>query len=152
VSEDPTQTAARPAKKSATNKTAAKKAPAKKATTTTKAAKAPAKATATKAPAGTSAAKKSAPGDKLPTRKKAAQSAKAATPKAAEPEADKGGDVRTPSGIPAAGEGTNPSTTEPSLEQPGTEPLVDPATAKQVASESRTMQQAAETHPGTDNE
>ena len=45
-------------------------------------------------------------------------------------------DLRTPSGIPAADEGHNPDTSETNLHQPGTEPLMDPATVKAVASES----------------
>jgi hypothetical protein len=56
--------------------------------------------------------------------------------------------LRTPSGIPAAGDGTNPDTTETDLHQPGTEPLMDPATTKAVASESDMLRRAAETDKG----
>lgn len=52
-------------------------------------------------------------------------------------------DVFTPSGIPAADEATNPDTAETDLHQPDTEPLLDPATAKAVASEAKTMRKAA---------
>jgi hypothetical protein len=54
----------------------------------------------------------------------------------------------TPSGIPAAGEGTNPDTTATDLHQPGTEPLVDPATVKAVASESEVLRRAADPDKG----
>ena len=57
-------------------------------------------------------------------------------------------DITTPSGIPAAGEGINPDTTETDLHQPGTEPLMDPATVKAVASESATLSRAADTDKG----
>lgn len=55
---------------------------------------------------------------------------------------------RTPSGIEAADEAYNPDTAETDLEQPGTEPLVDPATAKSVRSEAATMRRAAENDRG----
>lgn len=54
-----------------------------------------------------------------------------------------GEEIRTPSGIPAAGPGVNPSTGETDLVQPGTEPIMDPATTKAVAAEARMMQRAA---------
>jgi len=54
----------------------------------------------------------------------------------------------TPSGIPAAGEGFNPDTTDTDLHQPGTEPLMDPATVKSVASESEVLRRAADTDKG----
>jgi hypothetical protein len=53
-------------------------------------------------------------------------------------------EVTTPSGIPAAAEGTNPDTAETDLYQPGTEPLVDPATVKAVKSETDTLRKASE--------
>lgn len=56
-----------------------------------------------------------------------------------------GEEIRTPSGIPAAGPGVNPSTGETDLVQPGTEPIMDPATTKAVAAEARMMQRAAST-------
>lgn len=56
--------------------------------------------------------------------------------------------LRTPSGIPAAGDGINPDTTETDLHQPGTEPIMDPATVKAVASEAEMMRRAADTDKG----
>ena len=56
--------------------------------------------------------------------------------------------VRTPSGIPAADEGFNPDTAETDLHQPGTEPLMDPATVKSVKSEAEVMQRAADRDKG----
>lgn len=56
--------------------------------------------------------------------------------------------LRTPSGIPAAGDGINPDTTETDLHQPGTEPLMDPATVKAVKSESEVLRRAADTDKG----
>ena len=55
--------------------------------------------------------------------------------------------MRTPAGTPAAAEGTNPSTGDTSLTQPGTEAVVDPAAAKQVASETEQLRKAAESNP-----
>ena len=97
-----------PAKKAAAKKAPAKKAPAKNA---------PAK----KAPAKKAAAKK-APS------KQAAVLAPALGLSEAEVEAELGteDDITTPSGIPAAGPGFNPDTTDTDLHQPGTEPLMDP--------------------------
>ena len=57
-------------------------------------------------------------------------------------------DVRTPSGIPAADEGYNPDTAETDLHQPGTEPLMDPATVKAIKSEAEVMQRAADPDKG----
>ena len=56
--------------------------------------------------------------------------------------------VRTPSGIPAADEGYNPDTAETDLYQPGTEPLMDPATVKSIKSEAEVMQRAADPDKG----
>jgi hypothetical protein len=113
-------------------KTAAKKAPAKKAA-------------ARKAPAKKAAAKK-APS------KQAAVLAPALGLSEAEVEAEldatRTDDITTPSGIPAAGEGFNPDTTDTDLHQPGTEPLMDPATVKAVASESEVLRRAADTDKG----
>ncbi|MFC7726940.1 hypothetical protein ACFQW6_17645 [Nocardioides sp. GCM10028917] len=113
-------------------KTAAKKAPAKKAA-------------ARKAPAKKAAAKK-APS------KQAAVLAPALGLSEAEVEAELDAtstdDITTPSGIPAAGEGFNPDTTDTDLHQPGTEPLMDPATVKAVASESEVLRRAADTDKG----
>jgi hypothetical protein len=112
VAEDPSKTAAKPARKASAKKAPATKAPAKKAT----------------------------PGGKLPAKKSQPKSA-------AEVLADEDTDVRTPSGIPAADAATNPDTTEAELTQPGTEPLVDPGTAKAARSESDTLRKAAEQNP-----
>jgi hypothetical protein len=54
-----------------------------------------------------------------------------------------GEEIKTPSGITAADAGYNPDTAETDLYQPGTEPLMDPATTKAVAAEARTMSKAA---------
>ncbi len=122
VAEDPTKTGAKPAKKAPAKKSAATKAP------------------ATKAPAKKAPAKKSSPGGKLPAKK--------ARPKtAAELAANEGDEVRTPAGTPAVSEGTNPSTKETGLTQPGTESIVDSSTAKKVASETDTLRKAAESNP-----
>lgn len=59
-----------------------------------------------------------------------------------------GEEVRTPSGIEAADEGHNPDTAEADLHQPGTEPLVDPATAKSVRSEADTLRRGARRDKG----
>ena len=63
-------------------------------------------------------------------------------------EAEVEDELRTPSGIPAAGEGLNPDTDRSDLHQPGTEPLMDPGTVKAAAAELRTMQRAADTDKG----
>ncbi|WP_210440353.1 histone H1-like repetitive region-containing protein [Nocardioides xinjiangensis] len=131
-----------PAKKAAAKKAAAKKAPAEKAA----AKKAPAK----KAPAKKAPAKK-APAKKAPS-KKAAVLAPALGMSEAEVAAGAADetvdDLTTPSGIPAAAEGFNPDTTDTDLHQPGTEPLVDPATVKAVASESEVLSRAADPDKG----
>ena len=106
-------------------------------------------ARARKAPASKAAAKKTPP--KKATRKKA-PSARAATvaPALSEPEQAVIGaeEVLTPSGIPAADEAHNPDTTDTDLHQPGTEPLMDPATVKAVRSEAEVMQRAADPDKG----
>jgi hypothetical protein len=111
----------------------------------------PAPAPAAPAPTTKPAAKK-APAKKAPARKTArkAPSKKAAVmaPALGLTEAEAEDVLRTPSGIPAAGDGTNPDTTETDLHQPGTEPLMDPATTKAVASESDMLRRAAETDKG----
>ena len=110
-----------PAKKAPARKTAATKAPAKK-TGAKKARKAPSKQAAVLAPAlGLSEDEVEAITDDGPV---------------------------TPSGIPAAGEGVNPDTTETDLHQPGTEPLMDPATVKAAVSESEMMRRAADPDKG----
>lgn len=109
---------------------------------------APEAAPAKKAPAKKTAAKKAT---KKPAAKKA-PSARAATAGPALSQADREAagddDVRTPSGIPAADEAYNPDTAETDLHQPGTEPLMDPATVKSVKSETEVMQKAAEVDKG----
>ena len=117
VAEDPSKTAAKPVKKAATKKSPTKKTAAKKAP-----------------------AQRATPGGKLPARKSQPKSA-------AEVLAGEDTDVRTPSGIPAADTATNPDTTEAELTQPGTEPLVDPGTAKATRSQSDTLRKAAEQNP-----
>jgi hypothetical protein len=115
-------------------------------------------APARKAPASKAAARK-APANKAPAKKatrkttpKKAPSARAATvaPALSEPEravVDEA-EVLTPSGIPAADEAHNPDTTDTDLHQPGTEPLMDPATVKAVKSEAEVMQRAADPDKG----
>ncbi|HEU4337588.1 MAG TPA: hypothetical protein VFR45_09765 [Nocardioides sp.] len=120
---------------------------------------APAQATATKAPAKKAPAKKAAakkaPARKAPAKKAPSAQAAVLAPalglSEAEVEAeltDTADDITTPSGIPAAGEGFNPDTTDTDLHQPGTEPLMDPATVKSVASESEVLRRAADTDKG----
>src|SRR6478736_4929744 len=108
------------------------------------------KTAAAKAPAKKVPARK-APARKAPS-KQAAVLAPALGLSEAEVEAELDGgiadDITTPSGIPAAGEGYNPDTTETDLHQPGTEPLMDPATVKAVASESEVLRRAADTDKG----
>jgi hypothetical protein len=101
------------------------------------------------------AAAKKATAKKAPARKtvaKKAPSARAATvgPALSQPalEAIEDDELRTPSGIPAADEGHNPDTAETDLHQPGTEPLMDPATVKAAKSEAEVMQRAADTDKG----
>ena len=110
---------------------------------------APAKKVAEKAPAKKAAAKK-APAKKAPSAQ-AAVLAPALGLSEAEVEAELAGtadEVMTPSGIPAAGEGFNPDTTDTDLHQPGTEPLMDPATVKSVVSESEVLRRAADIDKG----
>ncbi len=110
-----------PAKKAPAKKAATRKSPAKKAA----AKKAPSKQAAVLAPAlGLSEAE------------------------VEELDVSSADDITTPSGIPAAGEGFNPDTTDTDLHQPGTEPLMDPATVKAVASESAMLRRAADTDKG----
>ena len=115
-----------------------KKAPVKKAPVK----KTAVKKTAVKKTAAKGAAKKT-PAKKAPSKKAAVMA-----PALGLTEAEVADELRTPSGIPAAGEGINPDTTETDLHQPGTEPLVDPATAKAVASESEMLRRAADPDKG----
>lgn len=57
-------------------------------------------------------------------------------------------DVTTPVGTTGAGAAYNPDTTESDLQQPGTEPLMDPSTTKAVASEATTLSRAADPDKG----
>jgi hypothetical protein len=106
----------------------------------------PAPAPAAPAPTTKPAAKK-APARKT-ARKAPSKKAAVMAPALGLTEAEAEDVLRTPSGIPAAGDGTNPDTTETDLHQPGTEPLMDPATTKAVASESDMLRRAAETDKG----
>jgi hypothetical protein len=56
-------------------------------------------------------------------------------------------DVETPVGTTGAGVGHNPDTAEADLQQPGTEPLVDSASAKAIRSESEMLRKDAERNP-----
>jgi hypothetical protein len=95
-------------------------------------------------------AAKKAPARK-PARKKAtSKKAAVMAPALGLSEAEVEDELRTPSGIPAAGEGLNPATDRADLHQPGTEPLMDPGTVKAAAAELRTMQRAADTDKGSD--
>ncbi|QSR30279.1 hypothetical protein CFI00_07135 [Nocardioides sp. S5] len=108
------------------------------------AAEAPVAEAVKKAPVRRAPARKKTPARKKAPSKKAAVMAPALGLTEAEVE-----DVlRTPSGIPAAGDGTNPDTTETDLHQPGIEPLMDPATVKSVKSESEVLRRAADTDKG----
>jgi hypothetical protein len=176
---DPMRKPARTAaKKAPAQKTAAKKAPAERPAAKTPVpspkdvaevveaavAEDPTKTAAQ--PVKKSTAKKTAPGDKLPTKKSASTqqpgvkkeagktvagkkvAGKKAAPKTAEQVATAQGDaVTTPVGTPGAGKGRNPDTAERDLNQPGTEGIVDEATVKAVASEAKTMRKAAERNP-----
>ncbi|UMG94350.1 hypothetical protein [Nocardioides sp. TF02-7] len=53
--------------------------------------------------------------------------------------------MTTPAGTTGAGFGSNPHTGRTDLEQPGTEPLMDPSLTKAVKSESDTLRKAAQT-------
>jgi hypothetical protein len=147
-----------PAEKAAARGAAARKATAAKAPATKAASspsaklpvrKAPAKkATATKAPATKAPAKK-APAKKAPAKRAPATRAPAAPPlSAAEVLEDAATEVTTPVGTTGADVATNPATTDTDLQQPGTEPLMDPSTTKAVASQAATGARAADPHKG----
>jgi hypothetical protein len=104
-------------------------------------------APAKKAPARKAPGKK-APAKKAPVRKAPSRKAAVVAPALGLTEAEAEDVLRTPSGIPAAGDGINPDTTETDLHQPGTEPLMDPATVKAVKSESEVLRRAADTDKG----
>ncbi len=108
-----------------------------------------AEATPTKPPARKGPASKAPAGKKAPARKKApSKKAAVMAPALGLTEAEAADVLRTPSGIPAAGDATNPDTTETDLHQPGTEPLMDPATVKAVKSESEVLGRAADPDKG----
>jgi hypothetical protein len=88
------------------------------------------------------------------TARKTAKKAAAQTPTAATPDAprtasevanEEGPEFTTPVGTTAAGDSALPNT---DLQQPGTEPLMDPATVKAVKSETETLQRAADPDKG----
>jgi hypothetical protein len=81
------------------------------------------------------------------TAKKAAKkTAKKAAPRtAAQVANEEGPDLTTPVGTTAAGESAMPNT---DLQQPGTEPLMDPATVNAARSEAEIMQRAADPDKG----
>lgn len=100
-------------------------------------------------PVAKTAPAKKAPARKAPARKKApSKKAAVMAPALGLTESEAEDVLRTPSGIPAAGDGINPDTTETDLHQPGTEPLMDPATVKAVKSESEVLRRAADTDKG----
>jgi hypothetical protein len=57
-------------------------------------------------------------------------------------------EVTTPVGTTGAGAAYNPDTAETDLQQPGTEPLMDPSTTKAVASETETLRRGADLDKG----
>jgi hypothetical protein len=57
-------------------------------------------------------------------------------------------DIETPVGTTGAEVGTNPSTAEADLQQPGTPPVLDPATVKAVESESEILRKASDPDRG----
>lgn len=113
---------------------------------------APAREPRSATPTAATAAKKATPRKAAPRKAapKKAPSKKAAViaPALGLTETEAEDVLRTPSGIPAAGDGVNPDTTETDLHQPGTEPLMDPATTKAVASESEVLRRAADPDKG----
>jgi len=80
--------------------------------------------------------------DEAPAKKTAK---KAAPRTAAEVANEEGPDLTTPVGTTAAGESALPNT---DLQQPGTEPLMDPATVNAARSEAEIMQRAADPDKG----
>lgn len=55
-------------------------------------------------------------------------------------------DLETPVGTTGADTGHNPDTAEASLQQPGTEPLLDPSLTNEVKAEQDTLHKAADEH------
>jgi hypothetical protein len=106
------------------------------------------KAPAKKAPARKTSAKKATARKAAPKKAPSARAATVAPALSVTEEEVIEDAVRTPSGIPAADEGYNPDTAETDLHQPGTEPLMDPATVKSIKSEAEVMQRAADPDKG----
>ena len=69
-------------------------------------------------------------------------------PSSAVPFEDDDTEVTTPVGTTGAGPGYNPDTNETDLQQPGTEPLMDPSTTKRIKSESDTLRRASDPDKG----
>ena len=132
------------AKKSTARKSTARKSTAKKSTARKSTAK---KSTAKKSTAKKSTAKKSA---RKSTKQVSATPADVAAviDSGTGPEEPQEIGVTTPAGTTRAAAGVNPDTAEADLDQPGTEGIVEPSTAKQVASESNRLRKAAERDPG----
>jgi len=57
-------------------------------------------------------------------------------------------EVVTPVGTTGAGPAVNPDTTESDLQQPGTEPLMDPSTTKRIKRETETLRKASDPKKG----
>lgn len=112
------------------------------------AADAPARSAAVKKVPAKKAPVKKAPAKRAAARKAPSKKAAVVAPALGLSEAEAEDVLLTPSGIPAAGDGINPDTTETDLHQPGTEPLMDPATTKAVASESDVLRRAADPDKG----
>lgn len=124
------------------------------------------KSSATKRPAGPSGPRTAAAGEP-PTPADIADNVSPATPgssteepadvpsgdpdrplSAEELAAGAGTEVVTPVGTRGADVAHNPDTAETDLQQPGTEPLLDPSTTKAVASEAQTLSDAADPDKG----
>jgi hypothetical protein len=114
----------------------AKKTPTKQTTPVTPVTEPTAKTTAKKATAKKTAKK---------TADQAPSAAQDAPRTASEVANEEGPEYTTPVGTTAAGESALPNT---DLQQPGTEPLMDPSTVNAVKSESETMQRAADPDKG----
>ncbi|HEX5860667.1 MAG TPA: hypothetical protein VFY58_02425 [Nocardioides sp.] len=108
----------------------------------------PRKATAKKTTAKKAAPKKAEAKEAAPIKAPSARAATVAPALSLTEDEALAEDLRTPSGIPAADPGHNPDTAETDLHQPGTEPLMDPATVKAVKSEAEVLQRAADRDKG----
>ncbi len=88
------------------------------------------------------------------TEPKAASHAAAHSGRGSEPtddwqdELDEGPDVETPVGTTGAAPGSNPDTGRTNLQQPGTEPLMDPSLTKATKAEAEMMKKASDTRKG----